>query len=64
MELVALLEVDGNCAELALSYHVVRPPTLQDFAQLLDCEKPSRLDLTAVVLVAAQPGPEEESLRL
>ena len=47
-----------------LSCRAVKRRTLQQPAQLLDGEEPSRLDVAALVLVAAQPGPEEESLRL
>lgn len=38
--------------------------TFQDFAQLFDSEQPASLDLASIVLVPAQPAPEEESFYL
>ena len=38
--------------------------TLQDLAQLFDGEQPPCLDLASIVLVAAQPAPEEKALYL
>jgi hypothetical protein len=38
--------------------------TLEDLAELLDSQKPSALNLTTLVLVAAEPAPEERNLAL
>lgn len=38
--------------------------TVQDFAQVLNCEQLSAFDLAAFILVATEPSPEEEDFDL
>jgi hypothetical protein len=37
---------------------------VQDFTEILDCEQVSALDLTTLILVAAEPTPEKKNLDL
>lgn len=65
MELVSLLEVDRDCVMLvSRCIDCSSPHTLQDLAQLLDSEQSASLDLASIVLVAAQPAPEEKAFYL
>jgi hypothetical protein len=44
--------------------NMMRRRTVQDLAQLFDSQKPSALDIPALVLVASEPAPEQQTFYL
>ena len=54
MEFVSILEVDRNCLKFsAVQITLQGRLTLQNFTKFLEGQKPSALDVTSIVLVAA-----------
>ena len=65
MKLVALLQIYWDC--LAVNHaHLMCcfEPTLEDLTKLLNGPQPSTLHTAALVLVAAEPAPEENAFAL